>query len=205
MHPSGGGSAEPPKLILVGRYGPPALGLSGARATARGSIRPAPRERARNATLTAAAAVIVIAAVAAILSGVENQGATVRQTTISTIDAQVLHRFPLSAGSGNAAARGRAAIARQGQNLILLVEGGGLLANHADVYAVWLEGPADAARLLGLISPPVTAAGTFSTGATLPSNASSYTTVLITRETTSAPAQPGTPVLAGRLPRGLSR
>lgn len=205
MSSSGGGSADPPKLILVGSYGPPALGLSGARATAQGLIRPAPPERFRSAMLVAATTVVAIAAAAAILSAVENQAATVRQTTVSTVDAQVLRRFSLSGGAGDTTARGGAAIARQGSNLVLLLEGGGLPANHADVYAVWLEGSGDSARLLGLVSPPVTSSGTFSTGATLPSDASSYTTILVTRERTSTPSQPGTTVLTGRLPGGLSR
>lgn len=199
------GSAEPPRLVLIGHYGPPTLGLSGARATADGLIRPAPRERLRRAATATGLTVLAIVVVTVLLGQIEQQTATVRQTTISTVDLHVLRHLTLAPASTGVTARGQAAIARQGTKLLLLLEGGGLPANGSDVYAVWLEGPGALARLLGLVSPPVTSTGTFATGATLPSDASSFTTVLISRERTSTPSQPGTPVLTGRLPPLPSR
>ncbi len=88
-------------------------------------------------------------------------------------------------------ASGRRAIAIQAQRLP---------ANGAqDIYAVWLQGAAGS-KFLGFVPRQVRADGTFTVTAALPANASSYTTVLITREgITAVPTAPGATILSGPL------
>lgn len=89
------------------------------------------------------------------------------------------------------AANGRRAIAIQAQRLP---------ANGAqEIYAVWLQGTA-AARFLGFVPRQVRAGGSFTVTAPMPRNASAYSTVLVTREgTTAVPTAPGTAILSGAL------
>jgi hypothetical protein len=65
-------------------------------------------------------------------------------------------------------------------------------------YAVWLTGTGIKAQAVGLLPAP-NSAGRIEGGALLPSNASSYHRVIVTRETSQHPASPGTTVLGGPL------
>jgi hypothetical protein len=89
------------------------------------------------------------------------------------------------------AADGRRAIAIEAQRLP---------ANGPqDIYAVWLQGAAGA-KFLGFVPRQVRANGTFTVTAPLPANAAGYSTVLVTREgTTAVPTAPGSAILSGPL------
>ena len=69
-------------------------------------------------------------------------------------------------------------------------------------YAVWLFNTEVDSRLLGFVSPPVGADGTFSSGTALPDDAVRFHEVLVTRETTASPKQPGEVVLRSVLSLG---
>ena len=67
-----------------------------------------------------------------------------------------------------------------------------------EFYAVWLEGASSAAPYpLGSL-PAATSSGIVEGGGPLPSNAGSYTRIVITTETSHKPAHPGPTVLGGR-------
>jgi len=97
----------------------------------------------------------------------------------------------LGVGLVERATNGRRAIA---------IEATRLPANGArDIYAVWLQGSAGA-KFLGFVPRQVGANGTFTVTAPFPTNAAGYSTVLITREgTTAVPTTPGTTILSGTL------
>jgi archaellin len=63
-------------------------------------------------------------------------------------------------------------------------------------YAVWLYNSATSSEPLGK-SPPVSSNGRLQGGALLPSNASKYSRIVVTRETNEHPSKPGPIVLSG--------
>jgi hypothetical protein len=83
--------------------------------------------------------------------------------------------------------------------LLLVLQARGLAPNDHDFYGVWLYNAPSDARLLGFVSPPVGADGTFSSRVSLPGNAAHFHAVIITRETTDLPRTPGPTVLRGPL------
>jgi hypothetical protein len=106
----------------------------------------------------------------------------------------------LSPVGSDPTAVGVAAIVRQKKGLLLLLlQGRGLAPNVHNSYAVWLFNTPTDSRLLGFVSPAVGAAGTFSSGTTLPDDAVRFRELIVTLETTSRPATPGQEVLQTRL------
>jgi hypothetical protein len=67
---------------------------------------------------------------------------------------------------------------------------------------VWLFKPPSKAKLLGFVNPGVGVNGKLSTAGALPTDASQYTELLVTRETVASPKQPGAIVLQGQLSLG---
>jgi hypothetical protein len=89
-------------------------------------------------------------------------------------------------------------VVRNGQYGIV-VHASGLAANtRHNAYAVWLYTSGSPSKLLGFVSPGVTADGHLTTAGPLPKNASKYDEILITLETNSNPRAPGRIVLAGK-------
>ncbi len=68
--------------------------------------------------------------------------------------------------------------------------------SHGFFYAVWLYNSPSSHEALSK-SPPVGANGRLQGGALLPSDAGNYHTMLLTRETSERPSQPGPVVLSG--------
>jgi sigma-70-like protein len=89
---------------------------------------------------------------------------------------------------------------QSGGQLFLAAQAEHLAANTTkDAYALWLKGPSGT-KLLGFVPQRVGSDGTFAVSAPLPANANRYTSVLVSREsTTKTPAQPATVVLSGAL------
>jgi hypothetical protein len=96
-------------------------------------------------------------------------------------------------------ATGTADVVRQGSRLLMTLHVTGLGGSPSDRYAAWLEGP-QGAHLLGFVQASGTA-GTFAGAAGLPANATTFTTLVVTRETDASPSEPGPRVLRAPLPK----
>jgi hypothetical protein len=113
--------------------------------------------------------------------------------------AQTLERLTLSPAGSQPNATGAVAVVRQRGKVLLLVQGRGLRPNDHDYYAVWLYNSSVDNRLLGLVSPPVGNAGTFSSGTTLPDVAVRFHELLVTLQRSQSPARPGPAVLKSHI------
>lgn len=182
-------------LSGAARSSVPTLGLSGAHASREGLIREPPRERFRRVLAVIALVVSTTAVVTIVLSRVLSVGGVVR-TAAPGGKPVVLARMTLAPTTVQPTAGGSAAVMRSGARLVLLIQAHGLAPNGHDVYAVWLNTSGGSNQLLGLVAPPVGRAGTFSSGAALPGNALSFSSLLLTRETTTRPARPGQLILS---------
>jgi hypothetical protein len=112
-------------------------------------------------------------------------------------------RLVLSAAQSDSRALGAGAIVARRGSLLLLLQARGLAPNSkGNSYAVWLFNTEVDSRLLGFVSPPVGADGSFSSGTALPDDAVRFHEVLVTRETTTNPKQPGKVVLRSILSLG---
>jgi hypothetical protein len=126
-----------------------------------------------------------------------------QSTQTSSAQPQVLGQINLNAPTGSGSkALAALTLVRQGAETDLLFQGQGLPPNQAgDVYALWVTGPGGRAARLGFM-PRVGKSGKTRFPGALPSNVdlSKYDTLLMTRETTASPTQPGAVVLRGKLP-----
>ncbi len=124
--------------------------------------------------------------------------ASTATTGSSSTAAKPIAQVNLVSPSGGKSTAGIAEVIRQGTNTGLVIVGQGLPANTShDAYAVWLYNSASDSHLLGFVSPGVKSNGKLQTAGALPSNASRYHQLLVTRETQSKPTQPGKIVLQG--------
>jgi hypothetical protein len=89
-------------------------------------------------------------------------------------------------------------VIRQGQQRAFSLQAQGLAPTRGFAYAAWLYNSQTDALSLGF-APAVKADGRVQVIGALPSNASRYRALVLTRETTARPAQPGPIVLAGQL------
>jgi hypothetical protein len=117
----------------------------------------------------------------------------------STKGAKTVRRLLLTAVPSGSKAFGSGAVISQHGKLLLLLQARGLTANRHNSYAVWLYNAASDARLLGFVSPPVGAAGTFSSSVPLPDDAARFHSLIVTDESSDLPKQPGQPVLRSPL------
>src|SRR3954471_14573211 len=126
-----------------------------------------------------------------------------QSTPTSSAQPQVLGQINLNAPTGSGSkALAALTLVRQGAETDLLFQGEGPPPNQAgDVYALWVTGPGGRAARLGFM-PRVGKSGKTRFPGALPSNVdlSRYDTMLMTRETTASPTQPGAVVLRGKLP-----
>jgi hypothetical protein len=122
--------------------------------------------------------------------------------TGTTGAAKVVAQINLKPPTGGSTPVGIAEVlSEQGKTGIAIVAQG-LAANSKhppDAYAVWLyNSPADS-HILGFVNPAVGSSGKLQTAGGLPTNASHYQKLLVTRETQSNPHTPGTIILEGTL------
>ncbi len=114
-------------------------------------------------------------------------------TTATSHAARTIEKLVLQAAGSAHNAVGAGAVVRQKDgSLLLLIQARGLTPNsHHNAYAVWLVNTSSDARLLGFVKPAVGASGTFSSGTTLPSDASRFHSLVVTIERSSQPTSPG--------------
>jgi hypothetical protein len=125
--------------------------------------------------------------------------ATTTATTTSTTP-QLVAQIALRPPSATSEAAGIAEIVTEGKVTGVIVEADHVPPNTAhNAYAVWLDTPGGAAKLLGYVSPGVGTSGELKTTSDLPTNAVSYKELLITLETTANTTAPGPIVLEGAL------
>ena len=135
----------------------------------------------------------------------DNSSSTARtqSTQTSAGQPQVLGQINLNAPAGSGSkALAALTLVKQGDETDILFQGQGLPPNQSgDVYALWVTGPGGRAARLGFM-PRVGKSGKTRFPGALPSNIdlSKYDTMLMTRETTSSPTQPGAIILRGNLP-----
>ncbi|HEV3229662.1 MAG TPA: hypothetical protein VGY97_09325 [Solirubrobacteraceae bacterium] len=112
---------------------------------------------------------------------------------------QVLAQVNLVPPRSGSRALGVANVLAQASQRALAIQAQGLTRSTThSFYAVWLVNSATDVLRLGF-APPVGSDGRLQAVSALPSQASRFHTLVITRETQSSPTRPGPVVLAGRL------
>jgi hypothetical protein len=123
-------------------------------------------------------------------------------TTGTTGASKVVAQINLKPPTGGTTPVGIAEVlSEQGKTGIAIVAQG-LAANTKhppDAYAVWLYNSPTDSHILGFVNPAVGSSGKLQTAGGLPTNASHYHKLLVTRETRSNPRKPGKIVLEGVL------
>jgi hypothetical protein len=114
------------------------------------------------------------------------------------IEAQINFLSPNHASHAAAVAN----IIVQGTQKAFALEASGLAPTNKFAYAVWLYNSSADSEALGFINQQVSSNGRASAVGALPTNASHYREIVITRETNSKPTHPGTIVLVGQLTNG---
>ncbi len=184
---------------------------SGGGASSRG-----PRERSTPAgsrrggmlLLGAIAVAIVVAAIVIVASGGKGASSTgttstgastpTSSTATSSADKPKLDKtIELTAGEPELKASGLAYVLSEGDKRAFYVAAQGLPPSSGFFYAVWLYNSQSSATPLGK-APSVSSNGRMEGGGPLPSNAGSYSKLIITRETSSDPKEPGPIVLTGK-------
>jgi hypothetical protein len=212
--PARGGRAEAP---AVGE--PVAAASEGAPRAAR-PPRSRPSSRAGGAILLGGGAVVVVAIVLVlVLSGgggkpktTAQASATTPQTTpttgtgttptTSTTGTKVVAQINLKPPTGGATPVGIAEVLQEKGKTGIAIVAQGLSANTKhppNAYAVWLYNSQSDSHILGFVNPAVGSNGRLQTAGGLPTNASHYQKLLVTRETQSNPHTPGTIILEGAL------
>lgn len=165
--------------------------------------------------LTAAVVIVVIVVIALVSSGGGNKQtstsaahstSTATSTTGST-SAKVIAQVNLTPATAGSKSAGIAEILREGSTDGIAIVAQNVPPNTtkpADAYAVWLYNSPTDAHILGFVNPGVSSSGRLSTAGGLPTNAAHYKQLIVTRETTAHPTQPGTTILQGNLPAGIS-
>lgn len=134
-------------------------------------------------------------------TGSSTTGASTTGTgTSSTTPTQVIGQINLNSPTAGSKTTGVAEVLKQGATNGIAIVGQNVPANtKSDAYAVWLYNSPTDAHLLGFVNPGVTSNGRLSTAGALPSNASHYKQLIVTRETQASPKSPGTIILQGTL------
>jgi hypothetical protein len=160
-----------------------------------------PSSRRAGALLLAAIVAAVVVAVVLLSSG----GGSHKKTTSTGAAAakagaqpKAEGRIALVPGSPSSRGSGTVEILSEGGKRAFFIQAEHLPASKGFFYAIWLYNSPTSALALSK-APTVGADGKLAGAALLPSNASSYRELLVTRETNSRPSRPGPIVLRGRL------
>ncbi len=128
------------------------------------------------------------------------QSTTTSTGSSSTATIKPLAQVNLTSPQAGSKTKGIAIVVRQGTTTAIELAAQAVPANTShDAYAVWLYNSATDATLLGFVNPGVKADGVLRTLGRLPTNASHFKQLLVTRETQAKPHTPGTIVLQGSL------
>lgn len=198
---SGGGPDEAPPAVRDREPGRPSVSRRGGLA------------------LLGALIVIVIVAVVLIVSGGKGKG-TGEQSAQSSgkggaaeqgsePQGHLTAELPLTAAEPGGSAKGGVEVVTYEGHKLFLLAADGLepSAGKGFFYAVWLLDPKGNVKPTGYKAPTVSSSGNLSATGVLPSNASDYERIELTRETGSHPTSPGRIVLEGafKLHTPLSR
>jgi hypothetical protein len=156
--------------------------------------------------------IIAVAAVLLITSGGDDNKKKSPSTlstnpstqTSSTQSNQPVAQINLFSPSGSNKTVGLAQVFKQGNRRAIIAAGQGLTPG---IYALWLYNSPSSFKLLGFVPQPVKKDGKFATQGVLPSDASKFAQLIVTREnvtskTRTTPTRPGTIVLRGALKLG---
>jgi hypothetical protein len=157
-----------------------------------------PSSRLGGALLLAAIAAAVVVAIVLITSG-GGSHPTKRAsggTSKTATGPAVTQRLTLTSPQSGSKSVGVMEILAEGSKRAFLVDAENLPESKGFFYALWLYNSPSSHKPLSA-SPPVGSNHRLQGGALLPSDAGSYRTVLVTRETSRTPSQPGQIVLSG--------
>jgi hypothetical protein len=165
-----------------------------------------PSSRLGGALLLAAIAAAVIVAVVLITSGNSgshpSKGASRSSAaTHTTTGPAIKQRLTLTSPSPGSKEVGVMDILAEGSKRAFFIDAENLPESKGFFYALWLYNSPTSHRPL-TASPPVGSSHRLQGGALLPSDAGNYHTVLLTRETSRTPSEPGPIVLSGSFSLG---
>lgn len=124
-------------------------------------------------------------------------------TGTSTTPTRVIAQINLNSPNGAASPKGVAQVVKQANSTGIIIVAQGVAANTKhDAYAVWLFKPGGQGKILGFVNPGVTSNGRLQTAGGLPTDAGSFTQLLVTKESQANPKTPGTIILQGNLKLG---
>jgi hypothetical protein len=160
-----------------------------------------PSSRRGGALLLAVIAVAVIVAVVLITSGGSGSHASKSASRSpaaakSTTGPAISQRLTLTSPTSGSKAVGVMDILAEGSRRAFFIDAENLPESKGFFYALWLYNSPTSHRPLSA-SPPVGRTHRLQGGALLPSDAGSYHTVLLTREHSRTPSEPGPIVLSG--------
>jgi hypothetical protein len=174
-----------------------------------------PVSRRAGALLLAGIAVVIVVVVVLLTSGdgshtntgtsasatTSTQGHTKSSSTKSTKSSAsktptVTNQLALTSPDSSSKAVGIVEILAEGSQRAFYMAAEHLPPSQGFSYVVWLYNSPSSAQAISK-APTVTSNGRMQGGALLPSNASNYHKILLTRETSNSPTQPGPIVLSG--------
>jgi len=189
-----GSSGAPPRTNDAPSAAAPASRTARARAARPDSGGPdAPRAAAplsskRGGALLLAAIVVVIVVVIVIVTSSGGGKSSTKTNASSTIT--------MSAAEPGIKASGKTFILSQGSQRAFYIAAQDLPPSSGFFYAVWLYNSPSSAKPLGR-APTVGSNGRMEGGGPLPTDASSYHQLIVTRETSTHPSEPGQMVMTG--------
>jgi hypothetical protein len=179
-----------------------------ARSSAARAARPLPSSRVGGAVLLAAIVAAVVVAIILITGGSGSQkhkpsaasaaasSTGTGSTAATTGKTKENRRLTLTSPDPASKSIGVAEVLSEGNKYAFYLAAEHLPPSRGFFYAVWLYNSPTSHEALSR-SPPVTSNGRLQGGALLPSDAGKYHTMLLTRETSQRPTQPGPTVLSG--------
>jgi hypothetical protein len=201
VHGKGGAHDAPP-------HAQPAVAADSARSSAAHAARPLPSSPVGGALLLAAIVAVVVVAIILIAGGSgskKHQGSNASaagtstgtgSTAATTAKAKEDRRITLTSPDPASKSVGVAEVLSEGSKYAFYLAAEHLPASNGFFYAVWLYNSPISHEALSR-SPAVGANGRLQGGALLPSDAGKYHTMLLTKETSQRPTQPGPTVLRG--------
>jgi hypothetical protein len=187
----GGG---PPPERAIGERPPPSL-----------RNRQMPTSRLGGALLLAVIAAAVVVAVILITGGggshATRSASSRSSASKATTGPKITARLTLASPQRGSKTVGVMDILAEGSRRAFFIDAENLPESNGFFYALWLYNSPTSHRPLSS-SPPVRSNHRLQGGALLPSDAASYHTVLVTRETSRTPSQPGPVVLSGSFSLG---
>jgi len=160
----------------------------------------APSSRRGGAILLAVLLAAAVVAVILIVSGGGSSHKKSATTSTTASKAKNEGTFPLHAPAGSRST-GKVEIVSEEGKRAFFIQAEHIPASRGFFYAVWLYNSPSSALPLSK-SPPVGKSHKLAGAALLPSNASKYREMLLTRETKTRPTHPGHIVLRGRIALG---